>query len=615
MRTTRKIGRLARRDGERGVALLYAVFGAFIAAGLVTLMVTVSRVADRGAAIRRHGAEARYRAEGAIEAAKKQIQTSIANWQAVPASGTANVAGTPVAYTIVPTGFATTVTDPSGINTLVTGYQVTSTAEAQGHRATANRTINAEATPIFQFAVFYTSDLEVNPGPNMTLSGRVHTNGDMYLGSGATLTMNTNYVHAVGNIYRNRKDDPSASSGTVTIRKWVANPFDASEPAQYFTMSSQSQLAALGIASTSGFDANFLLGHDDDLDGAFTTGDGDLALEVGEDLLPWGAGALDYWDEPEGYAGGSGHTVLDASHGVGEAVSPLVASIKMFEEVDGGDYVWNGSSYVPAAYPGTGTHDKGYYHGEAGLSILVSSGSPPTWKAYDGAGADVTSAVAGAISLGTLYDARQAGGGPGNTPLVNVDVGALAATGYFPSNGLLYAAHYGAGTGTAAKGVKLSNAATLPAKLTVVSEDPIYLQGDFNKNAKKGAAVIGDAINLLSNSWTGSKTHNNGLPAASNTVYNAAMMSGNQDSSVGTYNGGLENLPRFHENWNNKICTIAGSLVNTWNSEHATGAWVYGGNRYTAPRRDWTYDTAFNDVANLPPYTPMAVSARDVVSW
>ena len=43
--------------------------------------------------------------------------------------------------------------------------------------------------------------------------------------------------------------------------------------------------------------------------------------------------------------------------------------------------------------------------------------------------------------------------------------------------------------------------------------------------------------------------------------------------------------------------------------------WVYGGNRYQAPNRIWTYDTAFNSVLNLPPFTPMAVSADDIVTW
>jgi hypothetical protein len=29
----------------------------------------------------------------------------------------------------------------------------------------------------------------------------------------------------------------------------------------------------------------------------------------------------------------------------------------------------------------------------------------------------------------------------------------------------------------------------------------------------------------------------------------------------------------------------------------------------------WYYDEMFNDVENLPPYTPMVVSASDIVRW
>ena len=93
------------------------------------------------------------------------------------------------------------------------------------------------------------------------------------------------------------------------------------------------------------------------------------------------------------------------------------------------------------------------------------------------------------------------------------------------------------------------------------------------------------------------------------------MVSGNSATTASSYNGGLENLPRFHENWNGVRCNIRGSFVNMYESQYATGNWVYGGDRYTAPVRNWSYETAFNDVANLPPFTPMAVSVEDVVSW
>jgi hypothetical protein len=102
---------------------------------------------------------------------------------------------------------------------------------------------------------------------------------------------------------------------------------------------------------------------------------------------------------------------------------------------------------------------------------------------------------------------------------------------------------------------------------------------------------------------------------ASNTTYNTAIVTGNTTTSEGSYNGGLENLPRFHEKWSTKKCTINGSFVNAWESQYANADWGYGGDIYRAPKRKWYYDEMFNDVENLPPYTPMVVSASDIVRW
>jgi len=92
-------------------------------------------------------------------------------------------------------------------------------------------------------------------------------------------------------------------------------------------------------------------------------------------------------------------------------------------------------------------------------------------------------------------------------------------------------------------------------------------------------------------------------------------VTGNTPTASGSYNGGLENLPRFHEKWTGKSCTINGSFICPWESQFADSPWVYGGNYYKAPVRSWSYDQMFNDVSNLPPFTPMVVRATDVVSW
>ncbi len=600
---------LALKSGSRrGMALLYTVFAVFAAATMVSMMMTVAFSANRVSKVKRHANQARYAAEGAVETAKKEIIDAIANFKNVPVAG--NIAYTnpsggqamQVPYTAAATGFNQVVSDPAGIQTLVTGYQIQATAAVNGHRQTLRRLINAEATPIFQYAVFYTNDLEVNPGPNMTLGGRVHTNSDMYLNCGATLTVNTNYLRAVGKINRFRKDNPALSEGTVSIRKWVLNPYNPLEPSQYFQMNSISQMAAAGVPGGTGYDSQFTGGWDANFNGDYT--------DPG-DWLPWGPGALSYWSQPTGYAGGSGNTVLDAAHAMTESSVPQIGSISMWEPATNGDWYFDAGTgeYQLAAVAGTGTHDMGYYHSQADLSILTMSDGA-TVKAFDKNGTPVA-LPASCYKVIDFYDARQGG----TIKVTEIDVKELNTVGLFPGNGLLYAAHYGAGTGTLAKGVKLKNGSELASKLTVVSENSVYIQGHYNNVNKKGAAVIADAVNLLSRNWNDSKTALSGLPGALDTTYNVAVITGNQDSTVGGYNGGLENLPRFHENWSGKTCTIRGSFVNTWLSRYATGGWVYGGNRYQAPNRSWNYDPSFNTVANLPPFTPMAVIANDVVSW
>jgi hypothetical protein len=399
----------------------------------------------------------------------------------------------------------------------------------------------------------------------------------------------------------------ATSQGTVNVREWVVNPFDPAEPTSYTTMNSQSQMtAALGTDPGTGYDSDFV-------DRVDLNGDGDC-----DDLGEWWdflTGALTMWNEPAGYTAGTGATVQTGEHGLTQAAVPQIGSIKMYEPVSGGAYAFNAAtSKYEFVGSGAGTHEPGFYHQNADLSVITfADGSV---KAFDSNGADVTGSVASALSTTTMYDARQAAGGAGNIPITQIDLAQLAALGKWPANGLLYTAHYDAGTGIDAKGVQLVNGSTLPSKLTVVSENSLYIKGDFNTVGKQGAAVIADAVNLLSNAWNNTKTSTSSLPSATSTTYNVAMITGNTTTVVnGQYNGGLENLPRFHENWSGKTCRITGSFVNAWTSEFATGNWQIGGKFYNAPPRVWNYDTNFNNVAALPPFTPMAVTANDVCTW
>lgn len=602
--------------GRRGIAMVAAMITVFTAGALVSVVLTLAHATNKDTNVAYDQLRAKFLAEGALEVATKETQTLIANWQ-LPVGLTADVVtidGVTVPFSIEPTGYIEAQFDDSGILDFLIGYELTADATVGDSAYRMRRIINARATPIFQFAVFYTDDLEVSNGPNMQLGGRVHSNRDMFLSpNGSTLTMDTNYIHAVGSIFRHRKNSVSASNGTVSIRKWVENPFSPFEPAVFVDMLNESQLAADGFQSISGYDSNFTFGVDGNGDGDYTDS---------SDMAAFVHGSLEMWSEPDTYSGGSGNTVLTGDHGLGEAVTPGIGSIQLFEETEPGEGTHaldpETGLYVPSA---AGDHTPGFFHKNAGLKLLMepAEGGDHELKAYLASGADVTDELvsSGAIYLTEIYDARQAdetGNEYAMVQVIEIDMSILKSSPHYPTNGLLYAGDYGAGEGTDSGGLKVVNGEELAGPLTMVSQTALYVEGDFNTVDKTGASVIGDAVNLLSNSWDGSKVKGD-LPQASDTTFNLALITGNKATVPGAYSGGLENLPRFHENWTGKKASINGSFVNTWGSQFATGAWKYGGDRYQAPIRDWNYDVDFNNFANLPPFTPMAVTAEPVVTW
>src|SRR5262245_39332817 len=80
-------------------------------------------------------------------------------------------------YTTIPAGekFA-------GLKSIPYRYTVDSTSENEegDQEADLGAEFDVNNIPIFQFLAFYANDLEINPGPQMDLHGRIHTNGKLY---------------------------------------------------------------------------------------------------------------------------------------------------------------------------------------------------------------------------------------------------------------------------------------------------------------------------------------------------------------------------------------------------------------------------------------------------
>jgi hypothetical protein len=411
--------------------------------------------------------------------------------------------------------------------------------------------------PLYQWAAFYDKDLEILPTPGMALAGPVHTNADMYLGTGSTLDI-TGQVTSVHSLYIGRKDSNTCLAGPVR-----ANNPDV--------------LTALPACST-----------------------GRRSLSK-TDVTPWGGMV-----------------------GVGVAAASVPGS-DVLERANGRPY-WT----------------------RADLRIVLNvNGGTPAIEVRDPDGSVSASKTAhlntcgAATTSNSLFDNREAG----VTRMLDLDVQALLTCNKLPqlvttpltSGGNAALTFYLSVDGPGASGVnhygvRLKNGSELtsilPASatnltgMTVASDQPVYIQGNYNTTNKKPAAVMGDVINVLSNNWSDASSTlalASRVPTA--TSINAAFYAGTDTTggsegaagqNGGNYNGGLESFIRLHENWNGAVTlTYRGSLVSLFRPRHVAGAWALGSPYYTAPLRDWNYDSdLFEDPTLLPPLTPNLVYLR-----
>jgi PilX N-terminal len=225
----------------------------------------------------------------------------------------------------------------------------------------------------------------------------------------------------------------------------------------------------------------------------------------------------------------------------------------------------------------------------------------------DNGGSPVVLFESSAISTSydAFYDEREGEW----TDLIVIDLFKLKATDI--GNGIVYVSiEEEAGRH---KGIKLINCLELPGGtinngISICSDNAIYIQGNYNTVNWKPSAVMADAVNLLSNSWSDAANRVIGDDAsdASSTTYYVAILCGDTPNAA-TYNGGLENFPRFLEKWSvsgDRTCTIYGSFINLFLSENADGNWSYGDPIYQAPIRDWWFDVRFLNFDQLPPGAP-----------
>jgi len=444
----------------------------------------------------------------------------------------------------------------AGLSGHSTDYQVAAQVVGQGGaRTTLTQVLQYVQVPLFQFGIFYGKgvDLELRPGPAMTFNGKIFANSNIYIAAGTTLKI-TQSVKTAGNIYRDIKSESS-----------------------YPNYNDPQISDASGTLQTLNFDHTYKPGFGSQ------------------------------WSSPSAWAQQAnttfGKQVQDSAMGVAQIIPPLPG---MFSNPSNPDVVAHQLVELPQAADSSALKAAKLYS-QAGLRIVDG-------VATDAGNVPVT-LPAGAITSTSFFDSRE----QRTMTVTQVDIAKLKTAGTLPANGVLYVA---SSSSTPGQAVRLVNGSSLPSQgLSVVSQNPVYIAGDYN-TATTGpngnhppAAVLGDAVTVLSNAWMANNYDTKGDQAfqnraASATTVNAAIATGpSSESTMGNDNGKANNLVRHLEDWTNQSFTYSGSLVALWHSQQVTGAWRCCGATsnfyYAPPNRVWSYDTLFD--TSDPPGTPSGV--------
>ena len=575
---------------ERGVILVIAVLVMAVLLILGLALLSTSGTEDAIATNYRYQTQAFYAAEAGIESALLDLNDLLAATDIPTDAELAALSNNPPTLSDVNYSFNTfqvsrvRSTPPyhytatvdggayDGMTAHVTDYVITvEVVGPGGSRTQLTQTLQKIEVPLFQFATFYGRgvDLEIYTGSQpMIVNGRVHANSDVYLapcgGCSDTLSIDSEMT-AVGDIYHHKKWDSTYAGSHPRIK-------DASGTYQYLDFD---HALEPGLSSSWATENDFKLHTLSTYGGTVK----DSAMAVQEILPP----------VPE--------TLFDPS-------SPDTAAHQLIEAGDASD-----SADLKAA--------KMYY--EADLRIHTDSSGTITATDKSGNSVDLTGCN---ITTPSFYDKRE----EATMTVTEVDLAALQSCGRMPANGVLYV-HNTVNAGDH-KGVRLVNGSTLPTGgLSVVSENPIYIQGDYNTVDKQPAAVLGDAVTVLSNNWGPNNSDTKGdlnfdERKATETTVNAAFMTGPSAESVpeggsGTANGQFENVIRFLEDWKEPPVNMNynGSIVALWHSQQATGPWYYDADDgfYFPPLRNWAYDPIFD--TQLPPGAPKGVLSVTKGGW
>jgi hypothetical protein len=430
--------------------------------------------------------------------------------------------------------------------------------------STVGQQIYFGTIPLFQFAIFYQNDMEICPAPLMTVTGPVHGNGNIYLCPGNGLVFN-NTVTSVSNVYLHQSpEDPEG-------RTFSYVNFDG-------TPAEQTNVSPLNLPV-----------------GTNTTGTVSNTSQNAYAILALPTAG-------QGPTSATGTNLL-----YNQADMIIIISNNNTVAVTSGAIVNSQATVISQAQWTNFLSTNGtFYDQRDSLTVqpvVINVSNLVTWSA------NTNTAVNPLRPVLTSYR----GSGAANVQSIYVaDLRTKSST---------------------QPGIVLSNGAVLPPQgLSIATPDPAYVVGNWNVQAAFGgtsdagsadttythpSAIFADAITVLSSAWNPANSSasysTRNVPASGDTV-NAAFFAGIVPSNGSSFSGGVENFPRFLENWNGANFYYNGSIVEMFTSQIAKQPFVEEaptqGAYYTAPTRYWAFDNNFSNPAKQPPMTPQIIKVQ-----
>ncbi len=559
-----------KEQGEEGFVLIIVLI---IIAALALLGLAANRnmLTDIGIA-QNHGGNTKsfYAAEAAAEYSYSQfalllnqgtVPTQTSDYtNAVPAVGCQikSAKATAVSYGPTPsvqrtiTSSTPRLSNYVGLSTWVTQYTITATA--------MDPSTNASSTVTFDATKYLVPIFQFG----------IFYNNDLEMNPGANLTIPVNgWIHTNTNLY-------TSTSATETINSHITSVGNI----DHGRAPNDTTAVSAGAVKIEGADGQY-----------HNLADGSQTLNNGvwtDNSTNW-ASTIQQW--------GTGSTAR-----VANSVQPL--TLPLPAAATNGQSEYSGSEYILS---------------QSGPQTMASQAAVTITDGVAKDAAGNTLSTNGSITTSsTVYDYRQ--GTTAHTITIDVKAFQGSAAGQAlaaPSNGGTAGVLYATSANTSQyMAVRLTDGGTLSSPLTVATDLPAYVQGNFNQgdanHPVQPASIMSDATTVLSNQWQdsySSSTDMSNRKVTAALTINADVMTGNSATTQQNgYGGGFENFIRFLENWQANSTTqnfnFGGSLVCMWQSQKATGKWVAPGTYYQPPNRNYTFGV-FG--ANWPPGTPNAI--------